>query len=140
MGITLYLFKSHYDHKLPFSPLFINPIRSTFNFNSNLSSLSFSKATMANTKLLFYFLWATLLLQGVSGEIFTSRRGLHLQSTNMELMNTNIGRRSKIGSVIPTCTFNECRGCRHNCRAEQVPVEGNDPISSAYRYRCVCHG
>ncbi|KAI3810859.1 hypothetical protein L1987_20482 [Smallanthus sonchifolius] len=94
---------------------------------------------MAYTNLLLYFLWATLVLQGVSGNIFTSRRGLELQATSIELMNTNLERRSKIGSVIPTCTFNECRGCRHNCRAEQVPVEGNDPMNSAYRYRCVCH-
>ncbi|KAH6772980.1 stomagen [Perilla frutescens var. hirtella] len=44
-----------------------------------------------------------------------------------------------IGSVAPTCTYNECRGCRYKCRAEQVPVEGNDPINSAYHYKCVCH-
>ncbi|KAI3801996.1 hypothetical protein L1987_30117 [Smallanthus sonchifolius] len=94
---------------------------------------------MVYTNLLLYFLWATLVLQGVSGDIFTSRRGLPLQATSIDLRNTNLGRRSKIGSVIPTCTFNECRGCRHNCRAEKVPVEGNDPMNSAYRYRCVCH-
>ncbi|KAJ4867871.1 EPIDERMAL PATTERNING FACTOR-like protein 9 [Raphanus sativus] len=48
-------------------------------------------------------------------------------------------RRRMIGSTAPTCTYNECRGCRYKCRAEQVPVEGNDPINSAYHYRCVCH-
>ncbi|XP_057797011.1 EPIDERMAL PATTERNING FACTOR-like protein 9 [Salvia miltiorrhiza] len=48
-------------------------------------------------------------------------------------------RRLLIGSVAPTCTYNECRGCRFKCRAEQVPVEGNDPINSAYHYKCVCH-
>ncbi|CAA7027860.1 unnamed protein product [Microthlaspi erraticum] len=48
-------------------------------------------------------------------------------------------RRLMIGSTAPTCTYNECRGCRYKCRAEQVPVEGNDPINSAYHYRCVCH-
>ncbi|CAH1433121.1 unnamed protein product [Lactuca virosa] len=85
---------------------------------------------MANPNLLLYFIWATLVLQGVSGEIFTSRRGLHLHLNK---------RRALIGSVIPTCTFNECRGCRYRCRAEQVPVEGNDPRNSAYHYRCVCH-
>ncbi|XP_031745007.1 EPIDERMAL PATTERNING FACTOR-like protein 9 isoform X2 [Cucumis sativus] len=48
-------------------------------------------------------------------------------------------RRVMIGSTAPTCTYNECRGCKYKCRAEQVPVEGNDPINSAYHYRCVCH-
>ncbi|GFP89471.1 epidermal patterning factor-like protein 9 [Phtheirospermum japonicum] len=48
-------------------------------------------------------------------------------------------KRSLIGSVAPTCTYNECRGCKYKCRAEQVPVEGNDPINSAYHYKCVCH-
>ncbi|KAG7543255.1 Stomagen [Arabidopsis thaliana x Arabidopsis arenosa] len=51
----------------------------------------------------------------------------------------NSRRRHMIGSTAPTCTYNECRGCRYKCRAEQVPVEGNDPINSAYHYRCVCH-
>ncbi|RDX71475.1 EPIDERMAL PATTERNING FACTOR-like protein 9, partial [Mucuna pruriens] len=41
-----------------------------------------------------------------------------------------------IGSTAPTCTYNECRGCKYKCRAEQVPVEGNDPINSPYHYRC----
>lgn len=48
-------------------------------------------------------------------------------------------RRLMIGSTAPTCTYNECRGCKYKCRAEQVPVEGNDPINSPYHYRCVCH-
>ncbi|PSR86312.1 Stomagen like [Actinidia chinensis var. chinensis] len=48
-------------------------------------------------------------------------------------------RRLMIGSTAPTCTYNECRGCKYKCRAEQVPVEGNDPINSAYHYKCVCH-
>ncbi|KAG6593029.1 EPIDERMAL PATTERNING FACTOR-like protein 9, partial [Cucurbita argyrosperma subsp. sororia] len=48
-------------------------------------------------------------------------------------------RRLMIGSTAPICTYNECRGCKYKCRAEQVPVEGNDPINSAYHYRCVCH-
>ncbi|CAA6668181.1 unnamed protein product [Spirodela intermedia] len=39
----------------------------------------------------------------------------------------------------PTCSYNECRGCRFRCSAEQVPVDANDPINSAYHYRCVCH-
>lgn len=48
-------------------------------------------------------------------------------------------RRLMIGSTAPICTYNECRGCKYKCRAEQVPVEGNDPINSPYHYRCVCH-
>ncbi|KAM7501629.1 hypothetical protein LguiB_000533 [Lonicera macranthoides] len=40
-----------------------------------------------------------------------------------------------IGSVAPICTYNECRGCKYKCRAEQVPVEGNDPMNSAYHYK-----
>ncbi|PWA47812.1 Multi antimicrobial extrusion protein [Artemisia annua] len=78
-------------------------------------------------------------VRGVSGEIFPSRRELHMQETSTELMSKNVWRLSKIGSVMPSCTFNECRGCKYKCIAEQVPVEGNDPINSAYHYRCVCH-
>ncbi|ERN11813.1 hypothetical protein AMTR_s00020p00008140, partial [Amborella trichopoda] len=49
-------------------------------------------------------------------------------------------RRLMIGSTKPTCTYNECRGCKTNkCRAEQIPVDANDPLNSAYHYRCVCH-
>ncbi|KAL3604660.1 hypothetical protein D5086_005519 [Populus alba] len=48
-------------------------------------------------------------------------------------------KRLMIGSTAPTCTYNECRGCKYKCRAEQVPVEGNDPIHSAYHYKCICH-
>ncbi|GAB4834985.1 hypothetical protein Ancab_033252 [Ancistrocladus abbreviatus] len=47
-------------------------------------------------------------------------------------------RRMLIGSIAPTCTY-ECKGCKYRCRAEQVPVDGNDPMNSAYRYKCVCH-
>ncbi|CAB4321466.1 unnamed protein product [Prunus armeniaca] len=60
-----------------------------------------------------------------------------LKQSRKETM--NYARRLMIGSTAPTCTFNECRGCKFKCRAEQVPVEGNDPINSAYHYRCVCH-
>ncbi|KAL4368169.1 hypothetical protein GQ457_05G004130 [Hibiscus cannabinus] len=66
---------------------------------------------------------------------------LHLQATHGSKeakMNRN-SRRLMIGSTAPTCTYNECRGCKYKCRAEQVPVEGNDPINSAYHYKCVCH-
>ncbi|XP_058093510.1 EPIDERMAL PATTERNING FACTOR-like protein 9 isoform X2 [Magnolia sinica] len=48
-------------------------------------------------------------------------------------------RRLMIGSTAPICTYNECRGCKYKCRAEQIPVDANDPINSAYHYRCVCH-
>ncbi|URE49563.1 hypothetical protein MUK42_08658 [Musa troglodytarum] len=49
-------------------------------------------------------------------------------------------RRLMIGSRVPLCTYNECRGCRFKCCPEQVPVDANDPINSPYHYRCVCHG
>ncbi|KAL6840391.1 hypothetical protein ACP4OV_030201 [Aristida adscensionis] len=48
-------------------------------------------------------------------------------------------RRMLIGSTAPLCTYNECRGCRLKCTAEQVPVDANDPMNSAYHYKCVCH-
>ncbi|KAL0927908.1 hypothetical protein M5K25_002131 [Dendrobium thyrsiflorum] len=48
-------------------------------------------------------------------------------------------RRLLIGSIAPHCTYNECRGCRFKCQAEQVPVDANDPMNTAYRYLCVCH-
>eukprot|EP00253_Pinus_taeda_P010850 PITA_10850 len=52
---------------------------------------------------------------------------------------TAISRRLLIGSTAPKCTYNECRGCKARCIAEQVPVDANDPLNSAYHYRCVCH-
>ncbi|XP_062104165.1 uncharacterized protein LOC133815309 [Humulus lupulus] len=64
---------------------------------------------------------------------------LTYQDSSKEKRKKNGPRRLMIGSTAPTCTYNECRGCRFKCRAEQVPVEGNDPINSAYHYRCVCH-
>ncbi|XP_022771556.1 EPIDERMAL PATTERNING FACTOR-like protein 9 [Durio zibethinus] len=63
---------------------------------------------------------------------------LQIRGSKEAKMNRN-SRRSMIGSTAPTCTYNECRGCKYKCRAEQVPVEGNDPINSAYHYKCVCH-
>ncbi|CAD5192130.1 unnamed protein product [Musa acuminata subsp. malaccensis] len=39
-----------------------------------------------------------------------------------------------IGSRVPLCTYNECRGCRFKCSAQQVPVDANDPINSPYHY------
>ncbi|KVH94205.1 hypothetical protein Ccrd_003741 [Cynara cardunculus var. scolymus] len=111
------------------------------------SCLLQTKATMASPpkpNLLFFLIWATLIFQGVAGsrkltmlpyQKFASDKDLNLQHTS----NPMTERRSMIGSVKPTCTYNECRGCKSRCRAEQVPVEGNDPINSAYHYRCVCH-
>ncbi|KAK1412679.1 hypothetical protein QVD17_34120 [Tagetes erecta] len=107
---------------------------------------------MANSpsKLNLYFLFfliccATLLFQGIAGsrrlshqlpqQNFATEKELNLQIASNIMMR----RRSMIGSVKPICTYNECRGCRSRCRAEQVPVEGNDPINSAYHYRCICH-
>ncbi|KAL6661084.1 hypothetical protein ACP70R_000468 [Stipagrostis hirtigluma subsp. patula] len=49
------------------------------------------------------------------------------------------GRRMLVGSRAPTCTYNECRGCRHRCSVQEVPIDASDPINSAYRYKCVCH-
>ncbi|XP_030935461.1 EPIDERMAL PATTERNING FACTOR-like protein 9 isoform X1 [Quercus lobata] len=66
------------------------------------------------------------------------QRELHLQGGSERVMMKN-SRRLMIGSTAPTCTYNECRGCKYRCRAEQVPVEGNDPVNSAYHYKCVCH-
>ncbi|CAA3003255.1 EPIDERMAL PATTERNING FACTOR 9 [Olea europaea subsp. europaea] len=68
------------------------------------------------------------------------RRGYHILPSTGELNLKDIySRRSLIGSVAPTCTYNECKGCKYKCRAEQVPVEGNDPRNSPYHYKCVCH-
>ncbi|PHT43148.1 EPIDERMAL PATTERNING FACTOR-like protein 9 [Capsicum baccatum] len=63
---------------------------------------------------------------------------LHYEGGAKRWMKKN-SRRLMIGSVAPTCTYNECRGCKYKCRAEQVPVEGNDPMNSPYHYKCVCH-
>ncbi|GMI73480.1 hypothetical protein HRI_001017300 [Hibiscus trionum] len=64
---------------------------------------------------------------------------LNLQASSNEAETNKNSRRMMIGSTLPMCTYNECRGCKHKCRAEQVPVEGDDPMNSAYHYRCVCH-
>ncbi|KAF4370351.1 hypothetical protein G4B88_013035 [Cannabis sativa] len=69
---------------------------------------------------------------------FSTTEPHDIQLTHQE-NNYSGGRRLMIGSTAPRCTYNECRGCRFKCRAEQVPVEGNDPINSAYHYKCICH-
>ncbi|KAH9604735.1 hypothetical protein KSS87_014347 [Heliosperma pusillum] len=66
-------------------------------------------------------------------QMSTSKLNSSFQKTKLQ------GRRMLIGSTAPNCTYNECRGCKFRCRAEQIPVDGNDPINSAYRYKCVCH-
>ncbi|KAJ4969330.1 hypothetical protein NE237_016031 [Protea cynaroides] len=78
--------------------------------------------------------------QKVSSHSSLSQKELHLQGVSEEAdwrkKNT---RRLMIGSTAPICTYNECRGCKYKCRAEQIPVDGNDPINSSYHYRCMCH-
>ncbi|XP_021274748.1 EPIDERMAL PATTERNING FACTOR-like protein 9 [Herrania umbratica] len=96
--------------------------------------------------LLFTFFLAAHVMQGSRTHVIlpnfqqgvSHSSPLHLQGTNEAKTNRN-SRRLMIGSTAPTCTYNECRGCKYKCRAEQVPVEGNDPINSAYHYKCVCH-
>ncbi|XP_059660046.1 EPIDERMAL PATTERNING FACTOR-like protein 9 [Cornus florida] len=110
-------------------------------------------AKQPNLLLLFFTLiCAAYVMQGVAGsksqlvvlhgqivyDSSQSQRELHLLGSSKKWMNRN-SRRLMIGSTAPTCTYNECRGCKYKCRAEQVPVEGNDPINSPYRYKCVCH-
>ncbi|XP_022847803.1 EPIDERMAL PATTERNING FACTOR-like protein 9 [Olea europaea var. sylvestris] len=92
--------------------------------------------------LLLYLFSATLLIQGsrIQMQFPHHRRGYHILPSTGELNLKDIySRRSLIGSVAPTCTYNECKGCKYKCRAEQVPVEGNDPRNSPYHYKCVCH-
>ncbi|VFR00641.1 unnamed protein product [Cuscuta campestris] len=68
-----------------------------------------------------------------------SSNGVESHSKEKKKNEHGTGRRMMIGSVAPTCTYNECKGCKFKCRAEQVPVEGNDPINSPYHYKCLCH-
>ncbi|XP_044502101.1 EPIDERMAL PATTERNING FACTOR-like protein 9 isoform X2 [Mangifera indica] len=106
---------------------------------------------MANIKLcnllslLFAILLSAFVIQGFRAQIalpynrrFSDSSPSHLKGSNEEKISRN-SRRLMIGSTAPTCTYNECRGCKYKCRAEQVPVEGNDPINSSYHYKCVCH-
>ncbi|KAK4369223.1 hypothetical protein RND71_013015 [Anisodus tanguticus] len=87
---------------------------------------------MAKIRLLHYLLFILLsslaLLQGSRNQAIIPQKAY--QTFQVAQM---------IGSVAPTCTYNECRGCKYKCRAEQVPVEGNDPMNSPYHYKCVCH-
>ncbi|PKU80583.1 uncharacterized protein LOC110107750 [Dendrobium catenatum] len=105
---------------------------------------------------LFSFLFLYLLLSSIndlvassnSSEINNGLQAKHNRRTvptqirddlKLKEKMSSSGRRLMIGSMAPHCTFNECRGCRFKCQAEQVPVDTNDPMNSAYRYRCVCH-
>ncbi|XP_008244706.1 PREDICTED: EPIDERMAL PATTERNING FACTOR-like protein 9 [Prunus mume] len=110
-----------------------------------------AKSTTTPKLLLLFFtlIFAAYVLQGSRTQVAALPHQLRvydssppqeeqqLKQSRKETM--NYARRLMIGSTAPTCTFNECRGCKFKCRAEQVPVEGNDPINSAYHYRCVCH-
>ncbi|XP_020552592.1 EPIDERMAL PATTERNING FACTOR-like protein 9 [Sesamum indicum] len=89
---------------------------------------------MANEKhsffqLLFFTLFCTTIL--VRGS-----RVVQMAETTFKFK--DISKRLLIGSVVPICTYNECKGCKHKCTAMQVPVQGNDPVNSPYRYKCVC--
>ncbi|ESQ56436.1 hypothetical protein EUTSA_v10026516mg [Eutrema salsugineum] len=99
------------------------------------------KHEMRNIKprwITLFFLLFGLLLGNCAVQASRARVIADTVSLPSQIHRLNL-RRLMIGSTAPTCTYNECRGCRYKCRAEQVPVEGNDPINSAYHYRCVCH-
>ncbi|XP_027925585.1 EPIDERMAL PATTERNING FACTOR-like protein 9 [Vigna unguiculata] len=93
--------------------------------------------------LLFTLILAAKFTQGIKTEELLPQSSEPQREPSLEDGNETwkmrISRRLMIGSTAPTCTYNECRGCKYKCRAEQVPVEGNDPINSLYHYRCVCH-
>ncbi|PWZ30942.1 EPIDERMAL PATTERNING FACTOR-like protein 9 [Zea mays] len=116
--------------------------------------------TTTTSSLLLFFLLSYLLIghalcsQGHNGR--TSGADYVVQYLHQELPGKHIvlqetvkglnkgilpkyARRMLIGSIAPICTYNECRGCRFKCTAEQVPVDANDPMNSAYHYKCVCH-
>ncbi|ESW12734.1 hypothetical protein PHAVU_008G137700 [Phaseolus vulgaris] len=111
--------------------------------------LQHQNSTMGDTKLpqvlllLLTLILAAKFTQGIKTEELLSQSSLPQREPSLEDGNgawkMRNSRRLMIGSTAPTCTYNECRGCKYKCRAEQVPVEGNDPINSPYHYRCVCH-
>ncbi|MBA0847380.1 hypothetical protein Goshw_017056 [Gossypium schwendimanii] len=117
----------------------------SFHFLAKKSSFCFVFMSYFGYLLLYAYGWflagsRTQLILPFQQGVYQSPP-LHMQATqgsNEAKMDRN-SRRLMIGSTAPTCTFNECRGCKYKCRAEQVPVEGNDPINSAYHYKCVCH-
>ncbi|KAL1340868.1 hypothetical protein HN51_027331 [Arachis hypogaea] len=100
---------------------------------AKLLLLFFTLLTLATPKVIQGIQTKGLL---VSHEHSFSQAQIEQSLKGLKMRNS---RRLMIGSTAPTCTYNECRGCKYKCRAEQVPVEGNDPINSPYHYRCVCH-
>ncbi|XP_043722668.1 uncharacterized protein LOC122669856 isoform X1 [Telopea speciosissima] len=104
--------------------------------------------------LTFTFILASFFIQGLATHVVLphqqgashsspSQKELHLQArsgaSEEAVWRKKNSRRLMIGSTAPICTYNECRGCKYKCKAEQIPVDANDPINSAYHYRCVCH-
>ncbi|KAF5187739.1 Epidermal patterning factor-like protein [Thalictrum thalictroides] len=92
---------------------------------------------------LFTLLLSAFFIQGLATQVAPQRQSAsidkHFKGGNSQGSRIRDSRRLLIGSTAPTCTYNECRGCKFKCRAEQIPVDANDPINSAYHYRCVCH-
>ncbi|KQK11169.1 uncharacterized protein LOC100835926 [Brachypodium distachyon] len=115
--------------------------------------------TTTSSSLLFFFLLSCMLIshalcnQGYHGSTsdadYEEQHYQGLPEEHIDLQENMKGpnkeklpkyaRRMLIGSIAPICTYNECRGCRFKCTAEQVPVDANDPMNSAYHYKCVCH-
>ncbi|TKY66210.1 EPIDERMAL PATTERNING FACTOR protein 9 [Spatholobus suberectus] len=121
----------------------------TINTRIPFKVITTQKGRMGDTKLpevlllLFTLILAAKVTQGIRTEELVSQSSQPQREPSLEDGNEawkmRNSRRLMIGSTAPTCTYNECRGCKYKCRAEQVPVEGNDPINSPYHYRCVCH-
>ncbi|KAI3853178.1 hypothetical protein MKX03_008268 [Papaver bracteatum] len=96
---------------------------------------------------LFFFILTAVTVQGLAATVETISHYQqqtavvpHSSASLLELnLKKRISRRLMIGSIARTCTYNECRGCKFRCRAEQIPVDANDHVNSAYHYRCVCH-
>ncbi|KAE9617968.1 hypothetical protein Lal_00037874 [Lupinus albus] len=93
--------------------------------------------------LLFTLILAAKIIQGIETKGWKYQSSKPIKKPSFQGMNEawkmRNSRRLMIGSTAPICTYNECRSCKYKCKAEQVPVEGNDPINSPYHYRCICH-
>ncbi|XP_020082579.1 EPIDERMAL PATTERNING FACTOR-like protein 9 [Ananas comosus] len=103
--------------------------------------------TTTTTSSILFFLLSSLLIGALCS---SPGHGVQVSQPNLLLLDMGLQskvwkwrekstRRLMIGSIAPTCTYNECRGCRSKCTAEQVPVDANDPMNTAYHYKCVCH-
>uniref|UniRef100_A0A6V7QYD5 Stomagen C-terminal domain-containing protein n=1 Tax=Ananas comosus var. bracteatus TaxID=296719 RepID=A0A6V7QYD5_ANACO len=98
--------------------------------------------TTTTTSSILFFLLSSLLIGALCS---SPGHGVQVSQPNLLLLDMGFNPREKstrrlmIGSIAPTCTYNECRGCRFKCTAEQVPVDANDPMNTAYHYKCVCH-